>query len=76
MRVDDRGRDGLHHVSGYVCCPRRGAVAMINATERRIGPATTRSIVWCSLRGAAQWCAEDCGAPIAALGEDAAAALG
>jgi hypothetical protein len=63
MREDDRGRDGLRHQSGYVFCPRHGAVAIINAIERPDRSGSMRTVLWCSLRGAAQWCAEDCGAP-------------
>ncbi|HSP98836.1 MAG TPA: hypothetical protein VL049_16555 [Candidatus Dormibacteraeota bacterium] len=63
MREDD-GRAGLRHLSGQVLCPRRGAVAVISAVERRRGSESVRTILWCSLRGREQWCAENCGVPL------------
>lgn len=65
MREDELGGDGLRHQSGYVFCARRGAMAIINVVERPGGPGGMRTVFWCSLRGRAQWCAEDCGQPTA-----------
>lgn len=73
MREHDRGCDGLRHRSGYVYCARRGAVAIINAVERPGGSGSMRTVLWCSLRGTAQWCAEDCGQPTADEGRAPAA---
>jgi hypothetical protein len=60
MNAEDRDRELPRHCSGHVWCPRRHALALINSVER---PRLPRSVVWCSLRGAAQWCGEECGAP-------------
>ena len=67
MRQDDSGRNAIRHVSGTTHCPRRGLPALISAVERTQGAHRLCSIVWCSLRGDAQWCGENClGAFVAA----------
>lgn len=60
MRQDDSGRRAVRHFSGPIHCARRGAPAIISVVEREHGAQRLRSIVWCSLRGDAQWCGEDC----------------
>jgi hypothetical protein len=71
MRQDDSA-DTFRNRSGFVLCPHRGAVALVNAVERRQGATRMRSIVWCSLRAGEQRCTEDCGTPRRAPGAKSA----
>lgn len=63
MRQDEHTRPAIRHLSGPTYCVRRTAPAIISAVERAEGGRCLRSIVWCSLRGRAQWCGEDCLSP-------------
>jgi hypothetical protein len=64
MRQDSSSRDTIRHFSGPTECPRRGTPALISAVERARGCQRVRSVLWCSLRGDAQWCGEDCLDPL------------
>jgi hypothetical protein len=59
MRQDDSGRN-IRHFSGPAQCPRSAAAGIISAVERDMGSVCLRSVLWCSLRGSAQWCGEEC----------------
>lgn len=67
MRQHDSGRGTIRHFSGPIHCARRAAPALVSVVERMHGARCLRSVVWCSLRGDAQWCGEDC---LAALETD------
>jgi hypothetical protein len=62
MRRNDHA-DAFRSRSGYVLCPHRGAVALVNAVERQQGATAIRTVIWCSLRAGEQCCPEDCGTP-------------
>ncbi|MFN8644990.1 MAG: hypothetical protein U0802_26205 [Candidatus Binatia bacterium] len=66
MDEDDSRRRTMRHVSGPTHCPRRAVAAIVSAVERDQGDQHLRSILWCSLRGTEQWCAESCPTPRAA----------
>jgi hypothetical protein len=75
MRQVNSGRTTIRHFSGPAHCPRRGLPAIISAVERAQGGRRLCSVLWCSLRGASQWCGEDCLASLEAADRSGQAPL-
>ena len=50
----------VRHTSGHRWCAPRRCPALVSVIERAYAGRVLRSVVWCSLRGSDQHCAETC----------------